>query len=160
VIADEVWAKLMWAGLNLQANDLPLHATTGGEPWYPLELVRAVAMLWLFSGLRTDEIMRLRVGAIRWEKQHDADESSERRVSPKLQLKIVAFALVLPTFAWAVGCLALGYVSWGTRSLISASARACSSVGVLSWGKVASVPLTRIVLRVRFSSSPKRLLMV
>jgi len=80
VIADEVWAKLMWAGLNLQANDLPLHATTGGEPWYPLELVRAVAMLWLFSGLRTDEIMRLRVGAIRWEKQHDADESSERRV--------------------------------------------------------------------------------
>ena len=81
MIADEVWAKLMWAGLNLQANDLPLHATTGGEPWYPLELVRAVAMLWLFSGLRTDEIMRLRVGAIRWEKQHDADESSERRVS-------------------------------------------------------------------------------
>src|SRR5512140_1075763 len=35
------------------------------------------------------------------------------------------------------GCLALGYVSWGTRSLISASACVCSSVGVLSCGKVA-----------------------
>ena len=23
VIADEIWAKLMWAGLNLEADDLP-----------------------------------------------------------------------------------------------------------------------------------------
>ena len=30
VIADEVWAKLMWAGLNLTAEDLPLHANRGG----------------------------------------------------------------------------------------------------------------------------------
>jgi hypothetical protein len=44
--------------------------------------------------------------------------------------------------------------------LISASARACSSVGVLSCGKVASVPLTRTVLRVRFSSSSRRLAIV
>jgi len=75
VIAEEVWAKLMWAGLNLQREDLPVHArklTTPpsrslAEPWYPLELVRAVAMLWLFAGLRVDEILRLRVGAIRWQ---------------------------------------------------------------------------------------------
>jgi hypothetical protein len=69
VIADEVWAKLMWAGLNLTAEDLPLHANRGGTgtPWYPLELVRAITMMWLFSGLRTDEIMRLRLGAIRWQ---------------------------------------------------------------------------------------------
>ena len=33
-----------------------------GKPWYPLELVRAVALLWLFAGLRVDEILRLRVG--------------------------------------------------------------------------------------------------
>jgi integrase len=73
VIADEVWAKLMWAGLNLAAEDLPLHANRGGTgtPWYPLELVRAITMMWLFAGLRTDEVMRLRVGAIRW--QEDAD---------------------------------------------------------------------------------------
>jgi integrase len=65
VIADEVWAKLMWAGLNLTVEDLPVHRAAG--PWYPLELVRAVAVLWLFAGLRVDEILRLRVGAVRWQ---------------------------------------------------------------------------------------------
>jgi integrase len=65
VIADEVWAKLMWAGLNLTVEDLPAHRAAG--PWYPLELVRAVAVLWLFAGLRVDEILRLRVGAVRWQ---------------------------------------------------------------------------------------------
>ncbi|MGH2873237.1 MAG: tyrosine-type recombinase/integrase [Solirubrobacteraceae bacterium] len=75
VIADEVWAKLMWAGLNLIPEDLPAHAATGGGPWYPIELVRAITLMWLFSGLRTDEIMRLRVGAIRW--QEDSSQIGE-----------------------------------------------------------------------------------
>jgi integrase len=66
VIADQVWAKLLWAGLNLQAGDLP-QAQAGN--FYPLELVRAVTLAWLFSGQRSDEIARLRVGCIRW--QHD-----------------------------------------------------------------------------------------
>ncbi|MEU5185403.1 tyrosine-type recombinase/integrase [Streptomyces olivoreticuli] len=66
VIADEVWAKLLWAGLNLKAEDLP--GTSAGS-YYPLELIRALALTWLFSGLRSDEISRLRVGCIRW--QHD-----------------------------------------------------------------------------------------
>src|SRR5205814_2261432 len=35
-------------------------------PLYPLELVRAVTLVWLFAGLRSDEIRRLRVGCIRW----------------------------------------------------------------------------------------------
>jgi integrase len=65
VIADDVWAKLLWAGLNLQHEDLP---AAGGQT-YPLELVRAVTLTWLFSGQRSDEIARLRVGCIRW--QHD-----------------------------------------------------------------------------------------
>jgi integrase len=65
VIADDIWAKLMWAGLNLGADDLPRHSACGA--WYPLELVRAEAMLWLFAGLRIDEISRLRVGAVRWD---------------------------------------------------------------------------------------------
>jgi integrase len=76
VISDEVWAKLMWAGLNLTTADLPAHANRGGtgKPWYPLELVRAVATLWLFAGLRVDEILRLRVGAIRWQTNDSAKE--------------------------------------------------------------------------------------
>jgi len=34
-----------------------------------MELIRAVTLTWLFSGLRSDEIARLRVGCVRW--QHD-----------------------------------------------------------------------------------------
>ncbi len=66
VIADDVWAKLMWAGLNIEAPDLP--GTSAGS-YYPVELIRALTLIWLFSGLRSDEIFRLRVGCIRW--QHD-----------------------------------------------------------------------------------------
>ena len=64
VIADDIWAKLLWAGLNIDAADLP--ATKSG-PFYPIELVRAVTLTWLFSGQRSDEIARLRVGCIRWQ---------------------------------------------------------------------------------------------
>ena len=60
----------------------PVHAQRpDGEPWYPLELVRAVALLWLFAGLRVDEILRLRVGAIRWQHRHaDAGDGGRRCV--------------------------------------------------------------------------------
>ena len=36
VIADDIWAKLLWAGLNLTPEDLP---SPGGQ-FYPLELIR------------------------------------------------------------------------------------------------------------------------
>lgn len=54
-----VWAKLVAAGLNLTAQDLPR-----GCP-YPAELVRALAAIWLFAGLRANEIVRLRVSCVR-----------------------------------------------------------------------------------------------
>lgn len=66
VIDDDVWAKLLWAGLNLAPADLPGNSA---DTFYPMELIRAVTLTWLFSGLRSDEISRLRVGCIRW--QHD-----------------------------------------------------------------------------------------
>ena len=66
VIADDVWAKLLHAGLNIEAADLP--GTSAGS-YYPMELIRALTLTWLFSGLRSDEISRLRAGCIRW--QHD-----------------------------------------------------------------------------------------
>ena len=66
VVADDIWAKLVWAGLNLTADDLL--GPSGGRPrQYPLELVRAVATTWLFAGLRTDELRRLPVGCVRWQ---------------------------------------------------------------------------------------------
>ena len=65
VIADGIWAKLMWAGLNLTPGDRP----TGDTRSHPMELLRAITLTWLFAGQRSDEIARLRVGCIRW--QHD-----------------------------------------------------------------------------------------
>jgi len=77
VIADDIWTKILWAGLNLTSDDLPVSRYRSGEstlpqpaPWYPLELVRAVIIVWLFGGLRANEIGRLRVGCVRW--QHSA----------------------------------------------------------------------------------------
>ena len=66
VIADDLWAKVLWAGLNLEADDLPGNSA---DTYYPMELIRAVTLTWLFSGLRSAEITRLRVGCVRW--QHD-----------------------------------------------------------------------------------------
>lgn len=76
VVADDAWAKLVWAGLNLADEDLQPalghEGCTKQPPRYPLAMVRAVAMLWLFAGLRRDELLRLPVGCIRW-RQHTGD---------------------------------------------------------------------------------------
>lgn len=83
-IADDVWAKLLWAGLNLTPQDLPTPQWAPGSneksaPRYPLEMVRAVTVVWLFAGLRNDEIRRLKVGCVRWQRGeaavHGADET-------------------------------------------------------------------------------------
>jgi len=76
VIADDVWARLLWAGLHLMDTDLPragAHGAAGQA--YPLEYVRALAMVWLFAGLRSDEITRLRVGCIRWQQADHASDT-------------------------------------------------------------------------------------
>jgi integrase len=64
VIADDVWAKLLWAGINLQPEDL---SQSGYRYGYPIEMMRAITSLWLFAGQRSDEIARLRVGCVRWQ---------------------------------------------------------------------------------------------
>lgn len=56
VIADDIWPKLLWAGLNIDPGDFP---TNTYGLCYPIELIRAVTLTWLFSGLRSDEIARL-----------------------------------------------------------------------------------------------------
>ncbi len=65
MIADDIWAKMLWAGLNLEAADLP----RADRRVHPFEMIRAITLTWLFSGQRSDEIARLRVGCVRW--QHD-----------------------------------------------------------------------------------------
>jgi integrase len=63
VIADDLWAKLLWAGLNLTPEDVAARGIVA----YPVELVRATAITWLFAAQRSDEIVRLRVGCVRWQ---------------------------------------------------------------------------------------------
>jgi len=67
VISKESWAKLLWAAMNLTYEDLPL--SKDKKSIYPLELVRAVAVVWCFAALRTNEIRRLRVGCVRWQSE-------------------------------------------------------------------------------------------
>jgi len=65
VVDKEFWAKILWAAMNLEAADLPLGSNDLAV--YPLEMVRAIALVWCFAALRSDEIWRLRVGCIRWQ---------------------------------------------------------------------------------------------
>ncbi len=81
VLLDSTWAKLLWAGLNLGPEDLPGGAD-GGRGYYPIELYQALASVWLFAGLRSDEIVRLRSGCVRWQ-QGDADVPGTDEVLPK-----------------------------------------------------------------------------
>jgi integrase len=79
VVDKPLWAKLLWAAMNLEAEDLPLAGSGNRLPAYPLEMVRAIAVVWCFAALRSDEIVRLRVGCIRW--QHEdvmVPETGER----------------------------------------------------------------------------------
>lgn len=79
IIADSVWARLVWAGLQLTEADLPRVGRSGAAgPTYPLAYMRALAAVWLFSGLRSNEISRLRVGCIRL--QEDIRDSAGRFV--------------------------------------------------------------------------------
>ncbi|MEU0204340.1 MULTISPECIES: hypothetical protein [unclassified Streptomyces] len=73
--------SLLWAGINLISKDLP---TSSSGPRYPLELSRAVALTWLFSGQRSDEIRRLRTGCVRW--QHGRQPGCRRRARPRRRL--------------------------------------------------------------------------
>ena len=75
-----LWAKMVHAALNLTQNDLPRGSKEVIQ--YPLELVRAVAVVWVFSGLRADEIVRLRVGCVRWQRE-DVTISETEEVLPK-----------------------------------------------------------------------------
>ena len=65
VIDDAIWAKLLYAGLNLVEADLALLPERSRPS---LVLLRAVAVVWLFAGLRPNEILRLRLGCV--EGQH------------------------------------------------------------------------------------------
>lgn len=85
-ISDDIWAKLLWAGLNIEATDLPYFGyqadSTKLVTWYPVEMIRALAVVWLFAGLRLDEICRLRIGCVRRQREDVMIRGSEE-ILPK-----------------------------------------------------------------------------
>ena len=76
IIDDDVWAKLLWAGINLEQSDLTRN-DLGGH-YYPLTMVKALTVVWLFCGLRVNEIRRLPVGCTR--EQWNASDDSKAAV--------------------------------------------------------------------------------
>jgi integrase len=80
MVLEKIWQRyrdsnpdfsLERAGLNLTAEDIA-RKSPGREKgtvhtFHPIERVRALALVWLFAGLRRDEIRRLRVGCVRWQ---------------------------------------------------------------------------------------------
>jgi integrase len=73
VIADDVWGKLFAAGLNLTEEDIPARpAAPRGYQRHPLGMVQALAVVWLCAGLRSDEVRRLAVGCVRWQREEVA----------------------------------------------------------------------------------------
>jgi integrase len=82
VLADDIWAKLLWAGLNLTENDLPRCRFRRKKEertcWYPLKLVQALVVVWLFAGLRRDEIQRMHVGCVRWQRSLQSADTTSR----------------------------------------------------------------------------------
>jgi len=95
-ISDDLWAKLLWAGLNLHAEDFliqghhrhrpedqeaePLQSGQEAGSFYPLEMLRALAVVWLFAGLRSDELSRLRVGCARQQTVVTGEQLEEKPV--------------------------------------------------------------------------------
>ena len=65
-----VWARLVIAAATLSQSDLPSPA------WYPLNLYRALGLLWVTSARRPNEIVRLRIDCIReeWSPEMRDDE--------------------------------------------------------------------------------------
>jgi integrase len=77
-IIDQIfWAKLLQAGLSLTNEDV---LSTGHN--YPGALVRAVAIVWLFCGIRRDEIRRMRVGCLQ-RQTRDMGVPASTEVLPK-----------------------------------------------------------------------------
>lgn len=60
------WSMIVHAAVHLDETDL---SRGPSGPQYPLALVRAVAIVWCYAALRSDEIRRLEVGCIRWQRE-------------------------------------------------------------------------------------------
>jgi hypothetical protein len=63
----------MAAGLTLNAEDIKPYGTPAAKAagYYPIEMIRCLVGVWLFAGLRIDEIRRLELDCVIWDQGHD-----------------------------------------------------------------------------------------
>lgn len=85
IIEDATWARLLQAVFDLTEADIqPDEASHAPGPHYPIQLVRAVAFVWVFGGLRVDEIRRLRVGCIQDIQPNTTSDEAQPTVSIRI----------------------------------------------------------------------------
>lgn len=86
IIDDVAWAKLMAAGLTLNSEDLAPYGTPASKrlgpvgTYYPIEILRALVVVWLFGGCRIDEIRRLEPDCIIWDEGRDEQSGESFRI--------------------------------------------------------------------------------
>jgi len=80
-IDDAFWLKLRTAALNFGAADMPIGGKGRTSP-VPAAMARAIAVAWVFSGCRGDEIRRLHLDCIYMEDVPEQVDTSTGEVSP------------------------------------------------------------------------------
>jgi Phage integrase family len=76
-VDDNFWLKLVWASLHLEQGDKL------SEIWYPIEMLRAISVVWTHAGLRQNEIARLHVGCARLQADPIVDDKTGKIIAPE-----------------------------------------------------------------------------
>jgi hypothetical protein len=63
-----IWLEEVWQDLRRGIRLLPQESRFTAVA---IEMIRAVTLVWLFAGIRADEIRRMRVGCVRWQSEND-----------------------------------------------------------------------------------------
>lgn len=77
---EAIWLKLVWASLNLTEADLNL--TQSGVSLYPLAFVRALAVVWTHTAMRSDEIVRVTLGCTKAQDEDILDPETGKALFP------------------------------------------------------------------------------
>jgi integrase len=92
-----LWARIVHAAHHLSVEDL------GDKCYYPLPMVKALALLWCYGALRVNEILRLRVGCIRWQREDVIiPETGERLLKEATCFLTIPFDKRTPVFSKAI----------------------------------------------------------
>ncbi|TMC56523.1 MAG: hypothetical protein E6J21_15010 [Chloroflexota bacterium] len=95
-----LWARLVHAAHHLCEEDF------AGKCYYPLALVRALALLWCYGALRVNEILRLRVGCIRWQREDViVAETGEQLPKENTCFLTIPFDKGTPAFSKAINAV-------------------------------------------------------